>query len=86
MKSLIDISDINLPIELTDIIYTYAKKKDRTYRTDHAKLINGLVFVKSRNKLYCISKTRAPLILFPRFIKENKYRSRYYNFYNENGI
>ena len=76
MKSLIDVSDINLPIELTDIIYTYAKKKDNTYRTDHAKLINGLVFVKSRNKLYCISKTRAPLILFPKYIKENKYSSR----------
>ena len=52
MKSLIDISDINLPIELTDIIYTYAKKKDNSYRTDHAKLINGLIFVKSRNNLY----------------------------------
>ena len=73
MKSLIDISDINLPKELTDIIYTYAKKKDRTYKTDHAKLINGLVFVKSRNKLFCISKTRAPVILFPKYIRENLY-------------
>ena len=73
MKSLIDISDINLPKELTDIIYMYAKKKDRTYKTDHAKLINGLVFVKSRNKLFCISKTRAPLILFPKYIRENLY-------------
>ena len=76
MKSLIDVNNINLPIELTDIIYTYAKKKDNTYRTDHAKLINGLVFVKSRNKLFCISKTREPLILFPKYIKENKYSSR----------
>ena len=76
MKSLIDVSHVNLPIELTDIIYTYAKKKDNSYRTDHAKLINGLVFVKSRNKLYCISKTREPLILFPKYIKENKYSSR----------
>ena len=73
MKSLIDISDINLPKELTDIIYMYAKKKDRTYKTDHAKLINGLVFVKSRNKLFCISKTRAPVILFPKYIRENLY-------------
>jgi len=76
MKSLIDVNNINLPIELTDIIYTYAKKKDNSYRTDHAKLINGLVFVKSRNKLFCISKTREPLILFPKYIKENKYSSR----------
>jgi len=79
MKSLIDISDINLPKELTDIIYMYAKKKDRTYRTDHAKLINGLVFVKSRNKLFCISKTRAPLILFPKYIRESSIKIKLCN-------
>jgi hypothetical protein len=79
MKSLIDISDINLPKELTDIIYMYAKKKDRTYKTDHAKLINGLVFVKSRNKLFCISKTRAPLILFPKYIRESSIKIKLCN-------
>lgn len=79
MKSLIDISDINLPKELTDIIYMYAKKKDRTYKTDHAKLINGLVFVKSRNKLFCISKTRAPVILFPKYIRESSIKIKLCN-------
>jgi hypothetical protein len=79
MKSLIDISDINLPKELTDIIYTYAKKKDRTYRTDHAKLINGLVFVKSLNKLFCISKTRAPVILYPKYIRESSIKIKLCN-------
>tara|TARA_R110000744_G_C18983607_1_gene519637 strand:- start:105 stop:308 length:204 start_codon:yes stop_codon:yes gene_type:complete len=66
MKTLVDISDIDLPPELTNIIYTFAKKKDRTYRTQHARVINGLRFIRSRGNIFCLSKTGAPEILFPR--------------------
>jgi hypothetical protein len=66
MKTLVDISDIDLPPELTSIIYTFAKKRDRTYRTKHARIINGLRFVRSRGKIFCVSKNGRPEILFPR--------------------
>lgn len=63
---LINIYDIDLPRELIKIVYTYAKKKDRTYRTEHAKIINGLRFFTSKNRTFCLPLTGETVILYPK--------------------
>jgi hypothetical protein len=67
MKSIINIVNFDLPKEIRTIIHRYAKKKDRTQRTEHAKIINGLRFIRSAGNLFCISKTGEAKILYPKF-------------------
>ena len=67
MKSIINIVNFDLPIEIRTIIHRYAKKKDRNQRTEHAKIINGLRFIRSGGNLFCISKTGEAKILYPKF-------------------